>query len=259
MSESTFHVTVDVTNPGQFFACCALVELADRLTGRAEGWFDDGEFRVRSETNLETLLAALNSAPFELCNPDEPDNKAPAILLGSPFDLRIDWWLVPEPGFSGLKVWAGTMHAFRIAEAMKCAIELPESTPEKFLDVGLVVYDPSAPTKKVEPFYFDARRGPNAHSRDVGFSANDLKLKTAAFPAVEFLCFVGLQRVRPTRLEQARRYRYFTWRTPTAPALVPAAAAGFIDPIRSFQFESWFRTGQKKHKAFLTAQPEFLT
>jgi len=259
MSESIFHVNVDPTNPGHFFACCALVDLADRLTGRAEGWFEDSDFRVRANTNLDDLVAAVKSAPFELCDPDRPDDRAPSMLLGGPFGLRIDWWQIPEPGLSGLKVWAGTMHAFRIAEAMRRAIELPKSRPEEFLDVASVVYDPSAPTKKVEPFYFDARRGPNAHSRDVGFSPNDLKLKTAAFPAVEFLCLAGLQRVRPVRLEQPRHYRYFTWRMPMAPTLLPAAAAGFMDPIQSYQFESWFRTGQKKHKAFLTAQPELIT
>jgi hypothetical protein len=33
-------VAVDPTNPGQFFACCGLLELADRLWPGAEGWFD---------------------------------------------------------------------------------------------------------------------------------------------------------------------------------------------------------------------------
>ena len=32
-------VNVDPTNPGQFFACCGLLELADRLWPGAEGWF----------------------------------------------------------------------------------------------------------------------------------------------------------------------------------------------------------------------------
>jgi len=39
-SESTIRVKVDVTNPGQFFACCGLLELADRIWPGAEGWFD---------------------------------------------------------------------------------------------------------------------------------------------------------------------------------------------------------------------------
>ena len=47
--------------------------------------------------------------------------------------------------------------------------------------------------KKKEPYYFDARRSPNAHSRDVGFSPNDLGLTSIAHPAVELLCLIGLQ------------------------------------------------------------------
>jgi CRISPR-associated protein Csb3 len=33
-------IPVDLTNPGQFFACCGLLELADRLWPGAEGWFE---------------------------------------------------------------------------------------------------------------------------------------------------------------------------------------------------------------------------
>jgi len=36
----SIRVNVDVNNPGQFFACCGLLELADRLWPGAEGWFD---------------------------------------------------------------------------------------------------------------------------------------------------------------------------------------------------------------------------
>ncbi len=43
----TIRVNVDPTNPGQFFACCGLLELADRLWPGAEGWFEKGEFRLR--------------------------------------------------------------------------------------------------------------------------------------------------------------------------------------------------------------------
>ena len=41
-------VAVDPTNPGQFFACCGLLELADRLWPGAEGWFavDGREFTI---------------------------------------------------------------------------------------------------------------------------------------------------------------------------------------------------------------------
>ena len=121
----------------------------------------------------------------------------------------------------------------------------------------MVVPDPDKPNNKKEPYYFDARRGPNAHSRDVGFSANDLGLTTTAFPAVEFLCLVGLQRCLPARTDTPRIYDYHTWSVPLAPPLLPAAVSGLMPGIgrRGYRFQNWFRTGQKKHKAFLSATP----
>jgi len=54
MSEtmSTITVNVDVTNPGQFFACCGLLELAHRLWPGAEGWF----MRVTVSSHFVLLL-----------------------------------------------------------------------------------------------------------------------------------------------------------------------------------------------------------
>lgn len=40
-SAPSFTVRVDVTNPGQYFACCGLLEVAHRLWPGAEGWFPD--------------------------------------------------------------------------------------------------------------------------------------------------------------------------------------------------------------------------
>jgi len=53
---------VDPTNPGQFFACCGLLELADRAWQGAEGWFeqDDRTFcLVASKSDRELSPAKL--------------------------------------------------------------------------------------------------------------------------------------------------------------------------------------------------------
>jgi CRISPR-associated protein Csb3 len=91
----------------------------------------------------------------------------------------------------------------------------------------------------------------------VGFAANDLGMTTIASPAVEFLCLVGLQRVRPVPSGKPRIFDYHTWALPLPPQVAPAAAAGLLSAVgaRGYRFESWFRTGQRKHKAFLTAKP----
>ena len=257
MNESSpqIKIQVDPTNPGQFFACCGLLELADRLTGKAQGWFekDKGEFAINAETDLETLAQKIVLAP--LAARDKTD-KVSSLSLGEPFHIRIDWWKVRERGADGLKTWAGPMNVFRIAQAMQKSIPQKSKLAEIF-DFGKVVRNPNDPKKKkkVEPFYFDARRGANAHSRDVGFSINDLKeMKTITYPAVEFLCLVGLQRARPVSLQQDRHYRYHTWGKSLSPFLLPPAVMGIINPTRCYEFESWFRDGdQKKYKAFSTA------
>jgi CRISPR-associated protein Csb3 len=198
-------------------------------------------------------MSAISKA--ELVQLDSSDVTASPIHISPPFDLRLDWWKSDNPAFAGLKVWAGTMESFRIARAMQYALRVGSFQSADLLNIGVIAYDPDDLTKKVEPFYFDARRGPNAHSRDVGFSPNDLGMTTTASPAVEFLCLIGLQRCRPQPNEHSRIYDYYFWPQRIPPLLMPAAILGLLPNPTGYRFESWYRTGQKKHKAFLTAKP----
>jgi len=251
-------VNVDVTNPGQFFACCGLLELADRLWPGAEGWFDSNKcaFHIACNGTLSSLVDAIASA--ELIHANPTDLYSSPVVIGEPFRrLAVDWWETDQTGARDLKVWAGTMESFGIAHAMQQALcDKQFHSPELF-DIGLVVTNPDNPRKKKEPYYFDARRTPNAHSRDIGFSPNDLKLTTIAHPAVELLCLVGLQVARPAFTGTVRVYDYFIWFDPVSPCLLLAASTGELDlPGRQgYRFENWFRTGQKKHKAFRSAIP----
>jgi CRISPR-associated protein Csx14 len=258
MSEprSSFEVLVDLTNPWQFFACCGLLELADRLLGGAEGWFERGRFRVRAGGDLGDLIEM--TSRIELIQVDPDDNTSSPIeirLPGRP--LRLDWWLDVLAGGKELKVWAGTMESVRIARAMQHAMRDERFATPHLFDLGLIAYDPDDGRKKVEPFYFDARRCPNAHSRDVGFSPNDLQMTTTAYPAVEFLCLVGLQRCLPAGTKRPRVFEYYTWTMPLPPCLTPAAVSGLLPDkgCQGYRFENWYRTGQRKHKAFRTATP----
>lgn len=256
MSESadTIRIRVDATNPGQFFACCGLLELAERLNPGALGWFENDLFVISEGPSLKALMARIVVA--ELKQLDADDTTASPIQISAPFNLRLDWWKSGDKTSSDLKVWAGTMESFRIARAMQHAMRAPEFATAEILNIGMVAFDPNDLEKKVEPFYFDARRGPNAHSRDVGFAPNDLGMTTIASPAVELLCLIGLQRVRPVSTGKPRLFDYHTWSLPLPPVLAPVAAAGLL-PVagaRGYRFESWFRTGQRKHKAFITAK-----
>lgn len=251
-------VAVDPTNPGQFFACCGLLELADRLWPGAQGWFADGghEFCMTCGGSLAALIEKI--AHTTIVHLDESDPYSSPIQFDIPErPLRVDWWCYPESDAKDLKVWAGTMESYGIAYAMQFAMRADKYRQPNFLDIGEVVTNPGDPTKKKEPYYFDARRGPNAHSRDVGFSPNDLGLTTTAYPAVELLCLVGLQRSLPAKTSRLRVYDYCTWPEPIPPLLLPAVVPGELTfpGSRGYRFENWFRTGQKKHKAFRSAIP----
>ena len=259
MSRTSVHLAVDPTNPGQFFACCGLLELADRLWSGAEGWFVADQFAfgpLASSTREEVLLADLISAiaKADLEQMDEADETASPLRLNSAFGLRLDWWR--EPSASAMKLWAGRMNSTRIARAMQNALVGALADPERLLDHAAVVYEPSEPDKKVEPFYFDARRGASATALDIGFMPDALSMTALAFPAVEFLCLVGLQRFRPTQVK-VRVFDYATWTQPLDTRVAPLAAASLLDlpGARTYRFEVQFRTDQRKHKAFTSATP----
>ena len=254
-SDPNMTIDVNVTNPGQFFACCGLLELSDRLWPGAEGWFANNQFCIHAEGTLPEVWGAIVKAELDALDSD--DEMASPMWLGDPFDLLLDWWKDENAGGRKLKVWAGSMRGVRIAQAMKTAIT-HAAKQEKPLDYAAVVYDPGNPKKKVEPFYFDGRRGCNAQPIDIGFSPDSLKMTSAAYPAVEFLCLVGLQRFRPYPTNHRRVFSYWSWGTPLSPCLAAAMASG-ITTLTSgikYRFENGFRTDQKKHKAFLPATPQ---
>lgn len=253
--EPSISVEVNASNPGQFFACCGLLELADRLWPGAEGWFspEDDKFRIAAKGSLESLVEAIADADIIATRADDPYSSP--LLIGKPFrPLTVDWWESDMTGARDLKVWAGTMESVGIGLAMQHALRSPEFRSPKLFNIGMVATTPHDGKKK-EPYYFDSRRTPNAHARDIGFSPNDLNLTSIAHPAVELLCLVGLQVARPAPTEVGRIYDYHTWHTPLLPNLLLAVSSGMIQfsDSRRYRFENWFRTGQKKHKAFRSA------
>lgn len=235
---------VDLTNPAQFFGCCGVFELAQRLWPAATAHFADRQFVV-SDGDLNEIVMKTAQAPLEVL---EPANETSSVLrLGEPFNLWLDWWKVER----GLKTWAGRMSVDRIATSLQR--DLPNTLSNGFFEDGHVIVGSDG--KKVEPYYFDGRRGATALPLDVGFSSDALSLETVAFAATEFFTLLGLQRFRPLEVK-LRTYRYRAWRTPLPVTLAALAAANSIpDDGPLFQFESAFRTDQRKHKAFSPAVP----
>ena len=282
---------VDVLNPGQYFACCGLFELASSLSSDVQAHFEEDQWKQwwfiinsnalmqsAQEFSLFSLLnlfqsAELTAADSEPCKEEQNDEsaasessdmKASPLCLGTPFNLRLDWWETASRQTSGLKVWAGSMDCFRIAGAMQAAVGKILLSPgyteniQNILFDSRVVYEQTGKKpKKVEPFCFDAQRGPNADARDVGFSPNTLSFETLAAPAVEVLSLIGLQRGVPAPADKPRQFIYHLWTKPVFISLLGAAIGGLLPDAstHAYRFESWFRTSQKKHKAFLAAQP----
>lgn len=235
---------IDRTNPGHFFGCCGVFELAHRLWPAATARFAGTQFAV-SEGGLEELVAETVKAPLEVLEPGNQTSSA--LRLAGPFDLRLDWWKVER----GLKTWAGRMSVDRIASSLQR--DLPSALENGFFDHGHVVI--GADGKKVEPYYFDARRGAAALPLDVGFSSDALSLETVAFCAAEFFSLLGLQRFRPSEVK-VRVYRYRAWTEPLSVTLAALAAGNALPGGGAvLQFESAFRTDQRKHKAFSPAVP----
>jgi len=64
MSKPNIKIPIDLTNPGQFFACCGLLELADRLWPGAEGWFESDQFCINivSGGSLQSIVKSLQQS-----------------------------------------------------------------------------------------------------------------------------------------------------------------------------------------------------
>jgi len=300
MSEtmSTITVNVDVTNPGQFFACCGLLELAHRLWPGAEAWFDprEGRFALRvaaGHSAAQQLIEETVQCPIQGLTADErrelgelerrrrelrkvgralteaEEKRRSELgrltreghLILERFQLTLDWW--QEDGAPA--TWAGKQEIHKIARAAQDGIErcLAEGRPlQDMLNWQLVLRTPSeyrseeGIDKKVEPFYFDARR--YAHPLDEGFSLDVQGADTVANPATEFLCLVGLQRFRPQRAEDSRwTFEYCVWGHALGVAQAAPVASGLVrvPAMRRLCFSLQFRDDQKRYKAFGFARP----
>jgi CRISPR-associated protein Csx14 len=233
--EPSISVNVDVTNPGQFFACCGLLELADRLWPGAEGWFEGITFCLAGDfagSSADQMLATLLHCPEFLPEVTKKSSLGGSTLKLLPFTLtfpssvlRIDWWRdeTRPPGKGSaetcargeFKTWAGNQSPQQIIydqllPAMRRIVE--SSTPNWF----------SVRVPLSGRFGFDHTAAVEAI--DAGWSPDKLELPVATSPAVELLAMIGLQRFRPATCKSRFQFAYSTWRDP-ATALIAALKA----------------------------------
>lgn len=237
-SVPSFHVDVDPLNPGEFLACCGLLEVADRLAPGAEGWFDDCGFTVRSGVPLPDIVRALIREPAEEVT--ALDDGVPVAPLIAPLivklaeepraTLRLDAWMalrvergkvVAGPN-RPWNFWSGQQTSLRIWRALRQALQQQVANGGDLLGTGLFSRRVPLPGR----FGFDP--GAAWTALDVGFSPNEQNIPVASSPAVELLAAVGLQRFRPLVSEDRETFRYSTWTAPLAPCVAAAACAGLL-------------------------------
>lgn len=279
-------VNVDLTNPGQFFACCGLLELADRLWPGAEGWFDEEEQLCiavdpdaeASSTDLITSLIdcsivntmtkvqlhrlkELKAKKKNLGSQEATEKKSlekrwreEAIILPAPFSLRIDWFLDKYADGSRFKTWAGQQSVIDIARAMKASMESDEW---RCLESDQWLSRPAE--NGGVPFNFDSNLGPQSSSIDVGYSLDALRIPALTRPLIELGAFIGLQRFRPTQIGKENLYRYRAWRLPLGVELAAVAASTdlLLSESSAYDFRLLYRT--KYLKSFLPATPVGVT
>lgn len=246
-------VQVDVTNPGEFFACCGLLEIADRLSTGALGWFEDDLFCITPQDPADPI--SVNYIMWSLVNikvePLSDESIAP-LALGHPIQIRLNWWLLPnERKTNRLKTWAGNQNSLKMLGKWLGPLRDALSEDEMELDS---LYQETC--LEQGPYGFDSRTGWNALS--TGFSLNEHSSykKLPARPAVEMLGAIGLQRFLPDIIERNNTsfVSYSTWNAPLGPAVARLAVLGILPGITSDRLEARI-TKRGSYKGLETAVP----
>ena len=277
------HINIDPSNPGQFFACCGIFELAHRMWPGTVAWFQGANFKLAGTGTLSTLLDAfaackmtntMSSFQFERFeelktmtgqkkkeSPGVEDEykdlekllRESPIVFQSNFGVNVDWFIDDLSGGSRFKTWAGRQSVLEIAKSMKNALSDFQWRNENCL--GFSVADCGL------PFNFDSDLGGQGGAVDIGFSFDPLagsamtRIPSTARPALELLAFIGLQRFRPLQFRRENRFVYTAWSDPLPIAIAAPAACGELPTGKStsFEFRLLYRT--KYLKSFLPAVP----
>jgi CRISPR-associated protein Csb3 len=276
-------ISVDLTNPGQFFACCGLMELADRMWPGVEAWFEKQRFCISTadpSKKLGDLLREIVSCsctstlpPCDRARLHELEEKKSQVkkekralskaqeaerkrlnslrifagfVLGTPFDLRVDWWLDDTCNGDDLKTWSGQQAVGEIAEAIKQALSVDiDGNP---FDYEAVICRPSD-GNAVAPLSFDPGRAGTA--QDIGYSPDKIGQDLTAYVWTEFLCLVSLQRFAVAPIGDGV-FRFSAWSVPLPPICAAPVAKGLIPSAEAASgvFRLAARDTGKRYKAF---------
>ena len=220
-------VPVDLTNPGQVFACVGLAEAADVLLGSAEAafdWSDSSSVKFRleaagNENPVKRVFRFLKQATVTSVAPPDsknsterwgvatkstgssqfpfPDPESPATLPARLEDeeghfIDIDHWGDATRSRDNVKFWAGAGGLPGAALARRALSLAREGSSDQFDDPFAVHAIQSS------SFRFDWRR--DYVPIDAGFSPNAHDgVAMRGYPVVELLAAIGLTHARPFR------------------------------------------------------------
>lgn len=285
--ESNIRIPVDLTNPGQFFACCGLLELADRLWPGSEGWFESrsqfllwtggcassakplckhliesammpllSEDELKQLSQLNKRNSDLKKQKKSLPKADETIRKrlnskriASGFHVGPPFNLRVDWWLVENCDGDHLKTWAGQQAITGIADAIKAA--LPLVADDALFETEMTVRRQSD-DKAVAPLSFDAGRVGTA--QDIGYSPDKVGQAITCCVWTEFLTLIALQRFA-LKPNSSGFFTYHVWCEPVPACVAAVAARGCFHQLIGCEgrFRLAGRDSGNRYKAFQQA------
>lgn len=205
-------IKLDPCNPGQFYACCGLIELFELKGAYTLSRFEldpllphKARLTVATEVKMDAaqVVAALADAKCEAINRTvqrsgkrdttgastsaAKDSTAPLEVLLERHRIILDWWLDKFwDENSNLKLWAGNQNSSQIF-AKFCRLLSRGLDPEELLDSSAMAQG---------QFGVDPRSAWNA--LDLGYSPNEHKNKAVrTYPVVEILAAIGLQGFRP--------------------------------------------------------------
>lgn len=240
---------LDPCNPGQFFACCGLFELAATKAANVTARFVCREDRPRRAEfviagpnlpGLETFLASLRELTFEPIGGGEEESIRPMRLRIDGHPLELDWWLDEyRARATNLKCWAGQVTTRKLFEELPPLIDIG-ATAAGLMNAGGM-------TKS--KFGADPRSAWNA--LDFGYSPNVHNQDAATYPAVEVLAAIGLQGFR-LRAENRECVAYSLWTVdlPLAVARLAARAPWHGLPRFDYHFEIAKRGQSYKYFTF---------
>ncbi len=249
-------IPLDPCNPGQFYACCGLIELFDITGAQTLSNFEvnwrrprEATFVLASEASLElsAITQAMREAEYKLLPRPEAQDKAPdkdsiAPSLVAIFGKKIvlDWWLECFwHRACSLKCWAGQVTTQKLVSIL----------PPLLADNNVSFDDGVLTTTR---FGIDPRSAWVALS--LGYSPNAQGQDSRTYPVVELLGAFGLQGFRPAG-SRAEGFTYYLWLNPLPRSVARSVCARAWPGCESAAYRFSLGGRGKSYKYFSFAEP----